>query len=164
MYPANAVIPHEANRPAIGLQLALINAEPLTFEQAAREAGASTLDAFVRVVQSLWTLLKQAIEGTPNVTGVVGPVGLVSVIGDAAHTGIGSVLALAAFISINLSVINLLPIPILDGGRIVLLAVEAVLRREAPRLAVQLFNTLGVALILLLMLVVTYHDIARLLM
>ena len=164
IYPANAVIPHEASRPAIGLQLALVSAQPLTFGEASKAAVSSTLDAFQRVAQSLWTLVTQAAAGKPNIAGVVGPVGLVSVIGDAAHTGVGTVLAFAAFISVNLSIINLIPIPILDGGRILLLAIEAVLRREAPRLLVQILNTVGIGLILVLMLAVTYQDIARLLM
>lgn len=164
VYPANAIIPHEASRPAIGLKLALVSSEPVTFAQASKIAFGSTIDAFQRVASSLWTLVSQAVAGKPNISGVVGPVGLVSVIGDASRTGMGTVLAFAAFISVNLSIINLLPIPILDGGRIVLLAFEAILRRDAPRLLVQILNTVGVALILVLMLAVTYQDIARLLM
>lgn len=164
VYPANAIIPHEASRPAIGLKLALVSAEPVTFTQASKIAFGSTIDAFQRVASSLWTLVSQAFAGKPNISGVVGPVGLVSVIGDASRTGIGTVLALAAFISVNLSIINLLPIPILDGGRIVLLAFESILLRDAPRLLVQVLNTVGVALILVLMVAVTYQDIARLFM
>ena len=75
----------------------------------------------------------------------------------------GNVLALAAFISVNVAVVNLLPIPALDGGRLFLLGIEAAARRSAPRLAVQLLNTLGIALIVFLMITVTYHDIGRLL-
>jgi regulator of sigma E protease len=75
----------------------------------------------------------------------------------------GYVLSLAAFISLNLAVINLIPIPALDGGRLVVVVVESVLRRKAPRLAIQLLNTVGIALIVLLMIAVTYQDIARLL-
>jgi regulator of sigma E protease len=75
----------------------------------------------------------------------------------------GNVIKLAGFISVNLAIINLIPIPALDGGRLALLIVEAIIRRPAPRLAVQVINTFGVALLMLLMVVVTYHDIARLL-
>ena len=71
-------------------------------------------------------------------------------------------LSLAAFISVNLTIINLIPIPALDGGRLVIVGVESVLRRPAPRLAVQMLNALGIALIILLVIVVTYQDIARL--
>ncbi|MFA7309964.1 MAG: site-2 protease family protein, partial [Candidatus Paceibacterota bacterium] len=85
------------------------------------------------------------------------------VVGEASRSGIGYVLSLAAFISVNLAVINLIPIPALDGGRILVVALEALLRRPAPRLAVQILNALGIALIIILMITVTYNDIARLL-
>ena len=97
-----------------------------------------------------------------SIAGIVGPVGLAGVVSDAASHGLGNILALAGFISVNLAIINLIPIPALDGGRLLLLAVEAVRRRSAPRMAVQLLNVLGVALIALLMITVTYNDIARL--
>ncbi|MBI2612779.1 site-2 protease family protein [Candidatus Kaiserbacteria bacterium] len=73
------------------------------------------------------------------------------------------VLALAAFISVNLAIINLIPIPALDGGRLVLLGIETIMRRSAPKLTLQMLNALGVALIIVLMITVTYNDIARLL-
>ncbi len=63
----------------------------------------------------------------------------------------------------NLAVINLIPIPALDGGRLLIVIVEMGLRRNAPKLLVQLLNTLGIALIIMLMIAVTYQDVARLL-
>jgi regulator of sigma E protease len=161
--PANAIIPHESSRPALGVALALVSTRPLSTGEAFSEGAASSWDALKRVVGSLWKLITQAVEGKADIAGVVGPIGLVSVIGDASQNGIGNVLALAAFISINLTVINLIPIPLLDGGRLALLAFEAILRREAPRVVVRLFNAIGVLLILILMITVTYNDILRLL-
>ena len=70
---------------------------------------------------------------------------------------------LAAFISVNLAIINLIPIPALDGGRLFVLMIEAFFRRGAPKLAVQVLNMVGVLAIATLMIFVTYHDIARLL-
>ena len=86
-----------------------------------------------------------------------------SYVGAASQNGIGAVLALASVISVNLAIINLIPIPALDGGRLAILAIEAMTRRNAPLLAMRALNTLGIALIIVLMLVVTYHDIGRLL-
>ena len=100
--------------------------------------------------------------GAPNLRDIVGPVGLVSVVGEASQAGIAQVLALAGFISINLAVINLFPIPALDGGRLFILAVETLIRRPASKLAVHLLNMIGITAIILLMIVVTYQDIARL--
>jgi len=90
-------------------------------------------------------------------------VGLVSVVGEAARNGLGDVLALAGFIAVNLAIINLIPIPAFDGGRLVVVLFEVVARRSAPQFAIQIINTVGIALTIILMLVVTYHDIARLL-
>ena len=112
--------------------------------------------------QGLWGIVERALAGDPSLAGVVGPIGLVGVVGNAAQSGFGNVLALAAFISVNLAIINLIPIPALDGGRLFLLGVETVLRREAPRLALQMLNAVGVLLIIFLMITVTYNDIARL--
>ena len=114
------------------------------------------------VGQGLWTIIDGAAHGAPNLKDVTGPVGLVSVVGEASRSGIGYILSLAAFISVNLAVINLIPIPALDGGRLVIVALEAIIRRPAPRIAMQTLNALGIFLILLLMVVVTYNDVARL--
>ena len=64
---------------------------------------------------------------------------------------------------VNLVIINLIPIPALDGGRLLVVAIEALARRTVPKLLMQTFNMIGVALIILLMITVTYNDVARLL-
>lgn len=163
MTPAHAVVEDSANRPAIGLGLVLVTDEKLSWPRAFLEAGPSTYAALQDTANGLWTLIRDAALGEPNLQNIVGPVGLVDFVGNASRHGIGHVFALAAFISINLSVINLIPIPALDGGRLFLLGVEAVIRRAPHRLTVQVMNFVGVALIVALMISVTYNDIARLL-
>jgi regulator of sigma E protease len=74
------------------------------------------------------------------------------------------VLELTAFISVNLAIVNLLPIPALDGGRLAVLGIEVITRRRIPRLLVQTVNTIGVAFLIALMIIVSYHDIGRSLM
>lgn len=160
--PANAVVPGAAGRPAMGIGLALVATRSLSWPAALHQAFYVTIDVFKQVALGLWILLKESFSGTLNLNDVVGPVGLAKVVGEAAQNGIGNVLKLAGFISVNLAVINLLPIPALDGGRLMLLLIEAALRRDAPKLVVQVVNTVGIALIILLMLAVTYHDIAKL--
>ncbi len=140
----------------------MVSNSPLTLKEALKESFFRTRDAFVSVAKGLWGILKEALSGHPNLSGIVGPVGLVGVVSDASTHGLGYVLALAGFISVNLAVINLIPIPALDGGRLLLLAIETIRRKSVPRMAVQLINVLGVALIALLMITVTYNDIARL--
>ena len=160
--PAHAVIPDDAGRPAVGMALYMVSAQSLPWSEAAREGASALLNAFRVVGQGLWGIVERALAGDPSLAGVVGPIGLVGVVGNAAQSGFGNVLALAAFISVNLAIINLIPIPALDGGRLFLLGVETVIRREAPRLALQMLNAVGVLLIIFLMITVTYNDIARL--
>lgn len=161
--PANAIVPGAAGRAALGVGLVLVANRSLSWPTAFERSFFLTKDYFVATVAGVGHLFTGALRGSADLSQVVGPVGLVSVVSDAAQSGLGNVLKLAGFISINLAVINLIPIPALDGGRLVLLGIETAMRRSAPKLAVQILNTIGIALILLLMIAVTYHDIARLL-
>lgn len=161
--PAHAVIPEEEGRIAIGLGLALVSEEPLPFSEALARSGPHTLAAFESVVQGISALAASAVRGDASLENIVGPVGLVSVVGDASKHGLGALLALAGFISINLAIVNLLPIPALDGGRLLLVGIEAATRRPVRHVAIQLLNFAGMFAIALLMLAVTYNDIIRIL-
>ena len=161
--PAHAVVEESANRPAVGFGMLLVTDEKLPWIQSLRDGSRSVIAALEDTARSLWKLVSDAAAGQPNLSEIVGPVGLVDFVGNASRHGIGHVLALAGFISINLAVINLIPIPALDGGRLLLLGVETVIRRPPHKLTVQVMNFLGVGLIVLLMVTVTYHDIVRLL-
>jgi regulator of sigma E protease len=93
---------------------------------------------------------------------VAGPVGIVSAAGDAANAGFGSLLFFTAFLSWNLAVVNLLPIPGLDGGRLLILGVEVL--RRGKRLAPEreaLINLAGMIFLLSLIAVITFNDISR---
>jgi len=160
--PAQGVLVNEAGQPALGVALALVVTRPEGWGEAIPSAFQQTLGAFKSVGGDLWHLLSTALHGALNLAGVVGPVGIVSYVGEASQSGFGSVLLLAALISVNLALINLIPVPALDGGRLLVTIIEGILRRSAPRLLLQVINAVGVTLIIVLMVVVTYHDIARL--
>ncbi len=112
----------------------------------------------VGLAQFFWT----AITGHAKVSDVTGPVGIAGLVNDATHLGFAYVLSFTAFISINLAIINLIPFPALDGGRVLFVIIEKIRGRALNQKVVQVVNTTGLALLLLLMLVVTYHDIAKL--
>ena len=162
LIPSQGVLQKAADQPALGVALVLVANKSLPWGEALYEAGIQTYHAFVTVGEDLWGLLKTAVYGKPDLSGVVGPVGIVGFVGEAAQNGAGAVLLLAGLISVNLAIINLVPIPALDGGRLLILAVEAALRRPAPRLVLQALNAIGIALIIFLMIAVTYQDITRL--
>jgi len=93
---------------------------------------------------------------------VAGPVGIVHVIGEVAQTGFVNLLMLTALISINLGIINLLPIPALDGGRILFLIIEAVRGRPIEPEKEGFIHFLGFAFLITLILFITYQDVLRL--
>lgn len=161
--PAHGVVPDQSGRPAIGLGLVLVTTESEPLGKAMMD-GYRQAEATLRLsTVGLGQILGGLVHGAPNLEDVTGPVGLVSYVSEASNSGWGYVLSLAGFISINLAVINMIPIPALDGGRLLIVLGEMVFRRTMPRLGLQLLNTIGVALIIMLMVAVTYQDIARLL-
>lgn len=92
---------------------------------------------------------------------VAGPVGIIFVIGEVAQTGFVNLLLLTALISISLGVMNLLPIPALDGGRLFFLLVEAIRGRKIDPEKEGFIHFIGFALLIILILFVTYQDLLR---
>ena len=95
--------------------------------------------------------------------GLGGPVRMAQMFGDAARWGTLQFISLMAFISTQLAIFNLLPIPVLDGGHLVLYLVEVIMRRPPPLRVRIILQQIGFALLLLLMLSVTVMDIGRVL-
>jgi membrane-associated protease RseP (regulator of RpoE activity) len=93
---------------------------------------------------------------------IAGPVGIASAVGTASAAGFQNLLSLTALISINLALVNLIPIPALDGGRLLFVAIEAVIRRPIKPVVAGVVNAAGFAFLILLMLVVTFNDVYRL--
>ena len=111
----------------------------------------------------VFRILVDLFTGNASVNDLSGPVGIVSAIGQAAAMGLTELLSLLALITINLGIMNLLPIPALDGGRLLFLLVEAVIRRPIPARFQMWVNLAGMACLLLLIAFATYNDIGRLL-
>lgn len=116
----------------------------------------------VGVVQSVLDTLKRLITRGEGVGDLSGPVGTVYIIQEATRQGgIETYLLLAALISVNLGFMNLLPIPGLDGSRLIFLLIEAIRRKPVKREIEGRIYMAGFALLMLLMLVLTYQDIVR---
>lgn len=92
---------------------------------------------------------------------ITGPIGIVYFVGEAARTGFLNVLGLAALISVNLGLFNLLPFPALDGSKIVLLAIELIRKKRMDPEKEGLIHLVGFAVLITLMLVIMYKDILR---
>ena len=91
-----------------------------------------------------------------------GPVGIYSIVGEQSKAGIASLLYLTAFLSINVGFINLLPIPAFDGCHILFIIIEKLKGSPVSPELQNKFSTVGLALLMLLMLVITVNDIIRL--
>ncbi len=114
------------------------------------------------IARQIFLSVVDLITGNIAVNQLSGPVGIISVISDAAKVGFLSVLTLLAFISINLGIFNILPLPALDGGRLVFLVFEAITKKKLNSKYEALVNGIGFALLILLMVFVTYNDISSL--
>lgn len=108
------------------------------------------------LIGALFQMITGAIE--PE---LAGPVGVVQMVGEAARVGIASVLTFAGILSINLGLINLFPIPALDGSRLIFLGIEGLRGRPIDPAKENFIHLIGFALLMLLMIVITYQDILR---
>lgn len=110
----------------------------------------------------IWISLIDIVKGKYGISDMSGPVGLATAIGNATSLGIGYLLNLVTFITINLGIFNLLPLPALDGGRFIFLIVEAIRRKPIPPEKEGMVHFIGLALFMLLTIVVTFSDIKKL--
>ncbi len=113
------------------------------------------IDLTVVFVQKLFT-------GSVSAKNIGGPITVVQVAGQAAQTDLAAILSVLAFISIQLGILNLLPIPILDGGHILFYLIEMVIRRPVSVRAREMAQQVGMAMLLMLMVLAFYNDIVRL--
>lgn len=161
--PATDVIPENPERPALGVSFTYVETVSYSFFAAIGEATFTTVRSLRDITLGLWGLLSGAVMGTANFDQVAGPVGIVGLVGEAAQFGITALLMFTAIISLNLAIINLLPFPALDGGRLLFVAIEAVTRRPINPVWTSRLNALGFGLLMILMVVITYNDIVKLL-
>ncbi len=112
----------------------------------------------------IFVSLGKLISGSAPTDQVGGPIMIVKTTADSADSGPGALLFFIAIISINLAVFNLLPIPVLDGGHLFILAVESITRRKINEKIIGGFQTVGLLLLLSLMAFAFYNDITKLFM
>ena len=116
---------------------------------------------FVTLKQMLVSIFNLIFHGK-GAESAMGVVGIINVVGVAVHTSLDLVIQLGALISLNLAIVNLLPFPALDGGRLVLLAIEKVRKKPLPMNIEGYMNFAGFVALMVLMVILTYQDIARL--
>ena len=148
--------------PAIGISMDTIGTLKLPVHKAVWEGLKLTTDLTIGTFVGFYKLIAGAITGTGDMSAVTGPIGIVGVVGDAAKFGFIYLLSFTALISVNLAVINLLPFPALDGGRLLFLLIEKIKgSRIKPEIA-NVVNMVGFGILMLLMVFITYNDIIKL--
>ncbi len=115
----------------------------------------------VAIVTSFAMIIYNLVVGAPLGVEVAGPVGIAVLTGQATKLGLIYLLQFAALLSLNLAVINILPFPALDGGRIFFLLIEKIRGRAFKQQWENLAHNLGFALLMLLVVIVTYRDVIR---
>ncbi len=151
----------EENKYAIGIAMEDVGTLKLPVHLAVYEGGKFTLHMIVGVAEGLYTLIHGIVVGKPDLSSVSGPVGIAGLVGDAAKIGFTYLIMLTALISINLGVINLVPFPALDGGRLFVLLIESIRRKALKPRIINMMNTVGFVILLMIMLLVTFKDIFK---
>lgn len=113
-------------------------------------------------IKQMLGFLGNALHGKVNASDVGGPVAVVKLSGQFAAQGFWSLLYFTAFLSINLGVINLIPFPALDGGWVIILLYEGITRKKIDENKIGFVNFIGFALLMVLIVVVTFHDVIKL--
>lgn len=107
----------------------------------------------------IWRSLIDLISGKYGISAVSGPVGVTAAIGSVAKQSLRNILPIAALITINLGLFNLLPLPALDGGRLLFILIEMITRKKVPEKYESLVHTAGFIILIAFMLIITLKDI-----
>jgi len=163
--PVEARYDEASGRVLIGVTVmagGMAGKERLPFGQAVGQAAADTVRWTSELVAWLGRIVTGQTSGAELRDSLSGPIGIFRTVGESARLGIGYLLLLAAVLNINLGLINLLPVPVLDGGWLLFLAIEAVLGKPLKPEYQGVAQFVGLTLLLALMAFVFYLDLSRL--
>ena len=146
---------------ALGVGLVEIGTIRYSFHQAIWKGVSGTATVTVEIFKVIGRLIGTAFSGGEIKEQISGPVGIAVLTGQFIDLGFVYVLQFAALLSINLGIINILPFPALDGGRILFIIIEKVRGRPVSKKIESIVHTTGFALLILLIIFVTYKDISR---
>ncbi|KPU28180.1 zinc metalloprotease [Caloranaerobacter sp. TR13] len=113
------------------------------------------------IISMMFKFFEMLFKGNINTKDIVGPVGIIYMVGEAAKVGILSVLSLTGLISVNLGFFNLLPIPALDGSRLMFLFIESIRKKPIEPEKEGFIHFIGFVFLMILMVIIVYKDIVR---
>ena len=159
--PETGIVASDPSRAVLGVEVAAIGVVPLSLGAALVEGATLTWGATKLTAVGLWHLFYGVFTLSADLSQVAGPIGIAGAVGTASGQGLGDLFSLMAIISINLALINLIPVPALDGGRLLFVIIESITRRPIKASVAQAVNGIGFVFLILLMLVVTAHDLFK---
>lgn len=152
----------ETKKGGIGIAVAEMGIVSFPWYQAIWEGIKTTLYLTWFIIVAILGLIKSLIVGQGVSADIAGPVGIAVLTGQVAQLGFIYILQFAAILSINLAIINFLPFPALDGGRIIFLFIEKICGRAVPEKVEAMVHNIGFALLMVLIVLVTYRDVLKL--
>ena len=147
------------DRKAIGISVEKVGTIDTTIFEAISIGYDRTVAMTLMTLDGLVSLVKSVHSGKSVLESLSGPVGIAKIVGETSEYGYKAVLTLVAVLSINLAIFNILPLPALDGGRIIVVIIESVVRRKVPHKYYAWVNTVGFLALMLLLVVVTFNDL-----
>jgi len=150
------------DQPAIGVTLNMIGEMKLGFFGALKEGAYTTVTMTRDIAVGLALFLNDMFRGQAELNQVAGPVGIVGLVGDASQFGFIYLLGFTAFISLNLAVLNMVPFPALDGGRLLFILIEGITRRRIKPVVANTINAIGFIALIALMVIITVSDVIKL--
>ena len=146
---------------SLGVALTALRIKKSFWYQAPWDGARLTWNVFLGTVYGLYGAARDLFFGRTSQIEVAGPVGIFSLTSTVLRLGLGTFLTFLALLSINLAILNALPIPGLDGGRLACLLFEVIRGKPISQKTGASAHSIGLALLILLMILVTYRDIAK---
>jgi regulator of sigma E protease len=149
------------DKKAIGVSLDMVGEVKLSFFSALWYGGEFTIYVTKSIAVGLYNFVVDAFVGQADFSQIAGPIGIVGFVGEAAKLGFVYLLSFTAIISLNLAILNLIPFPALDGGRLLFILIEKIKGSPITPKVANVFNSIGFVVLIIIMLLVTYNDIIR---
>ncbi|MFA5131993.1 MAG: site-2 protease family protein [Candidatus Paceibacterota bacterium] len=147
------------DKKAIGVSVERVGYMHANVFDAIKIGSIRTYDMTAMTLEGLGSLVTSLTQGKNVLSSLSGPIGIAKIVGQTNEHGYEALLTLIAVLSINLAIFNILPLPALDGGRMVVVTIEAIARRKVPHKYYSWVNIVGFFALMLLLVIVTVHDV-----
>lgn len=154
-------IREETGKGGVGVSIVELGTVKYSFFKSIWEGFKTTFIITWMILLAFFGLIRDLIMGAGVGAEVAGPVGIATITGQAARLGFAHLLQFTALLSINLAIINILPVPALDGGRLLFLGLEKIKGKPVKRETEALIHNIGFILLMILILIVTFNDIGH---